>query len=787
MRSALLLPATVLLAGCMLSYTSAGPTYSGDARREARLMLIADAPSLAGAEEAMEAWVDDPLDSLARTAVVKTAVAFSGPLEARFGEVSEEGRRQFFRVARTELIGDDASALIGRVSRSSGMIDQGIAALAGRQDASAVQSLLEMARGTAALTSRVDAVTALRPASTVLARNGLVAIATDPKMPDEVRDEAVNVLAPFSTPEVRRPLLDLAGRQDDEVSALIFDLMQTALDDAEGSLLLAATRKDIVADAAVRALDRTYTGKRLAPQVEARFLEMSDVSANAGNVWKTGEEDGRYEAAAALSRRDDARAYPALVRFLDKERYRRGASETLSNARIAMLDTLTRDAGRLTTARGRLAAAELVATFGGPQNAGLVRTLAPEAEAEALVARLPTAPWGLFPEGKVAFVPGITDTTTTELSILDAMRAGDALARSGGDPVTNYIGAARAYLVGSRSQAGVELLRSSGSAARDAFGLAVLSKVTLKGDTALGGRMVDALTGRIGSESGVKVIPRIEPAGAALTVTGALACKVDDTVKRERLPDARYEYTVQVHNAVKDELLRLVNTFPERLKVVEECTNECTYNPSTTAQYKSMMPCDYVPSGVDAVCRRSVRQFTNPEYSDLVERYNREPATVPYVTSVPMKQIAVTKTYAERCEGPLTLAVGAATHVAQVAYGGRSSSTVIEQSAQPVDTNGAAMPAWNDTQTGESYDDLKANFDAAVVAALDSYRPREPEVRRMYEDHVRVAVKAGDLRAARQALLGSQPGLIGADVAGLQRFREVFFSTGPGTFPAAWQ
>ena len=152
-----------------------------------------------------------------------------------------------------------------------------------------------------------------------------------------------------------------------------------------------------------------------------------------------------------------------------------------------------------------------------------------------------------------------------------------------------------------------------------------------------------------------------------------------------------------------------------------------------------------------------------------------------------MTMVEVTRHYTERCEGPLTFAVGAATHTTRVAFTGRKSDSVIERSAQPVGAHNEVMAAWADTQPGATYDDLKTAFDAAVAAALGAYRPKEPEVRRMYGDHVRTALGAGDLRAARESLVWSEPALVGTDVASLQRFRAVFLSTDQGAFPGAWK
>jgi hypothetical protein len=130
--------------------------------------------------------------------------------------------------------------------------------------------------------------------------------------------------------------------------------------------------------------------------------------------------------------------------------------------------------------------------------------------------------------------------------------------------------------------------------------------------------------------------------------------------------------------------------------------------------------------------------------------------------------------------------VGAATQSSRVNLAGRSSVSFVERSAQPVGAKGERLPPWSDMQGGATYDDLKPAFEAAIVAALGSFRPGEAEVRRMYADHVRVALQAGDLRAARQSLIWSQPALVGTDVASLQAFRRVFLADGAESFPRAW-
>lgn len=779
--SRILIAAAALAAGtgCTITSTKAGPTYWGDTREEARLTAIAARPSDQGTREAVNQWRQHPDWTRAQDALYAALPAYAGPLEEKFGDLAPDQQRAVLAYAGG-IHGDEASALVLRLSSAGGMIDEGIAALAGKQDAAAVQGLLDLAR-TGPDATRVAAVKALEPPDTTLARDGLIALAAADN-PGAIRHAAVEVLAPYAQPEVRAAMFALVAGEDSDVTASILDLFDAPHADAEVTAGLTATSAVHNGPAAARFLDRM-------PALPTPVLERFHALADPAAAVDPAAHGTRYEAAAALVKRADLSGAPALVQLLDDDAFRAPSETLLDGLIIASLSPLRTYAPALVAPNGKAEAARLLARFGGPVDEALITTLAAPNERDALVAGLAQAPYGLFPDGTVRYTAAQSDLAgPTPRKLEEVIAEGRDARGQTGDPVLAYIGAARAYLAGARSRPDLAALAAAAEAAKGSFGLAFDNHLST-GSTGLSSTIGAQVAATTSSRSGAPVLAsRGSTLIPAASLSGSLSCAAGDHVERDPLTPSTYYYTVTVVNPNKEVLRQRAEAVPYSQRTKTECSMVCycyvqnegstTYNLSCDASTPSVGSCN---------CNQTTTTSADPYYSQLVADYNAEPDTIDEQLSVSQSRTRVTQVHAESCNGPLTVAIGTMTHKGTLAYAGEKRDWVVHSEAQPLNPDGTRLAAVaGDGEPGQS-DNRAANLESAVNGALADFAPTTAQIRAMYAGSVKPAVAKGDARAARDTLVWSDPALIGTDAASLQHFQATFIADGDGAFPNAWR
>lgn len=781
-RPALLaLAGALALAACTVQTTPAGPTYLGETRERARLSAIAKDPTDAGTQEAVRQWAAHPDWEVAKYAVFAAIPSAAGPLEQRFSKLSADQQREILAHTST-LDGPEVSALVLRLSAQGGLVDEGIAALAGKQDAAAVQGLLGLASA-GEESVRLQAVRALEPPDTAMAREGLLKLATLATEPGAVREAAMDVLAPYDTPEVRGGLMQMIQTEDSAFSAFALDRFDTARSVSELTIALKSTERASTTAAAVRLLNRAET---LPEPVLQRFLALVDPSTFATD---TVLRAGRFEAGKALVLRDDARGGPALVQLLDDDGQRAPAAEVLDNWLIDALPALRQRAPELTTGPGKAEAARLLVRTGGLDDEPLVAAMADPAEKAALLAVLPHAPYALFPSGKVSYVAAIDGLgAPTERDLHHVIQEGRKQRLKTDDPVLAYLGAARAYLAGARSKADQAALEKAAKAANDAFALWLRS--SLKTGTWHTGEINTLTASRVSDRLRMPVRTDSAPTASypGLALGGEVACTVKETSEVESLPSYNYNYTVLVPNPQKLALEQQVNSFPYDKRTITDCNKKCYCYVSGEGSREWNFSCESSSTGVGSCnCVEERKTYPNPQYESLVNAYNNEPALMEQNASVPLQRTKLIDVTTEACKGPMKVALGEAAHTGQISYQGVRRKWIVEGVAYPVHPDGTRLPEHRERGEPGETDNRKPNLESAVASALGTYSPSVDQVRAAYASAVKGAVAQGDVRAARDALVWSQPKLVATDAAGLAPFRSVWLSDAPGSFPAAWK
>jgi len=768
------------LTACVYSVTPAGPTYLGDGRELARLHAISLDPTDHGTTEAVNMWSRHPDWDAARLAVFAAIPTHTGPLEERFHKLAVEQQRTILAHTAT-LTGPEVSALVMRLSAAGGLVEEGIAALAGKQDEQAVSGLLSLARS-GPEPIRVLAIAALEPPATALASDGLLSLALPVSEPQAVRNAALDVLAPYDKPQVRAQVLGLARDEDSAVAAFAWDRFDLPQGATEVDAALTATTHATAAAAAVRFLNRAEV---LPASVTERLVAMASPTAAPSDP---GDLAARYEAARALVGRGDDRGGPALVLLLSDDEQRAPSAAVLDGWILEAVPALRQYADAITAPAGRAEAARLLARFGGPEDQALVAKLAPEGERAELLATLPNAPWGLFPSGSVTYAPadGATSGVVTQ-TLLEAVASGRAL-RSNADPTLAYVGAARAFLAGGRSTSDREALASAASAARSSFGLWMTS--SLPASTWHGERIADISATTLGDRMGIQVRRAAPPAAALPTMTlgGDVRCQAANRTEQQPLMDTAYYYTVTVANPRKDELARQVQSVPYDKRVDTSCERTCHCYVTGEGSRDWTFSCSSGSSGVGSCnCVDTTTTSPNPYYEQLVAAYNAEPETMDQQLSTPMSRVKVTQVTEESCDGSLAVALGANAQAQRLSYAAERRTWIVQSRANPRMPDGSPLePVYQEGDAGEQ-DNRDERLIASTKAALGAWSPSVDDVRAMYGGGVSKALKSKDLVAARDALLWSEPALISTDAAGLSRFRQVWMSDAPTAFPAAWR
>lgn len=778
-RLVLLGAGLVLGTSCMMTTTSAGPTYWGETREQARLQAISERPSDHGTDEAVQEWARHPDWTVAQSAVFAAIPDFAAPIEKRFADLSVDQQRALLAYAGG-VPGDASSALVLRLSTAGGMIDEGIAALAGKQDAAAVQGLLDLAQsGTGA--TRIAAIRALEPPDTALARDGLIALGA-PGNPSDVRHAAVEVLAPYALPEVRSAMFALVAGEDTDVSASVLDLFDAPRSDADVTAGLAATAGPANGPAAVRFLNRQATPPA---SVFERFRALADAAA----VVDAAHRGARFEAATALVDRGDLAGAPALVQLLDDDTFRARCEATLDGLTLASLPPLRAHGPALTTAAGMAEAARLLARFGGPVDEPAITALATPVDKAALVASLARAPYGLFPEGKVRYTPALQGFDgPVERTLEDVITEGRTARATVSDPVLAYFGAARAYLAGARSRPDAQALAAAATAARGSFGFVVDNRLDAGGSylsADIGARVADVAHTRSGAPSlpqrGSKLIP-------AADLSGKLACTSKDHVEHDPLASMTYYYTVIVTNPNKATLKSYMDNYPYDKRTVTDCTKTCYCYVAGQGSTTYTWSCDSTATGTGSCnCNTTSTTSTSPGYAQAIADYNAEPEFLEQQLSVPKYRTRITQVHNEGCDGPIALAVGALTHKGELHYAGEKRDWIVRSEAKPTHPEGGELPMFVSEDEPGHTDNRASNLEAAVNSALYGFAPTEAQIRAMYAAAVKPAVAKADSRAARDTLVWSDPSLIGADAPSLDHFREVLLSDGATSFPTAWR
>ena len=775
---------SLALSGCTVSLQPSGPTYIGADYSRERLSRIADDPSEAGAREAVRRWIAHPEWQEAREAVLASVPSHAEPVEQAFARLDAEQQKALIAHLGTVKSGA-ASAMLVRLSAREGSLGDAIIALAGREDNDAIDGLLAFARQ-ADLESgnRVAAVRALVPATSWRAQSGLLETLTAPDVPEPLRLEIVTVLAPYTFDATRAAMVKLVESEDTAVSARVLEQFDAPRNDAERSTFLGATARTMSSAAAVVALDRAQT---LPDDVRARFLTMVEPGAVPSDA---GLRAGRVAAAAAFTGRGDAAGGPALLDALDDGALRARAADALDHWIIEGLPTLRELGPKRGTSEGRAEVARLLARYGGPSDADAIGALAAPAEREALLDALRSAPYTLFPSGTVRYAPAATDTTVVAQSLAEAIGAGRALRKKADDANLAYIGAARAYLAGARSAADREALEAAAIAARATFAVWVRDdfgttdwRVT-EVVQAVGRYYADAFPG-----TPLTMGPPSRASLPAVSVGGSIACTGQQRTEREALPNDVYVYTLRIENPERIALQRVADTWPYDQRAVTSCTNTCACN--VPGQGLTTMTLDCGVGSVPDIgqewcnCTPEIKTTDTPGYAAAKAAAAEAPRYIDQPFSVPMQRVRVTEVQPQQCSGALRLAIGADVHTAALSFGGEKRDWKIEGTATPLDEHGSPMSVVQKVLDTDVTDDRAERRAAALSVALTGYRPTVDQLRRMYGAAVGGAVAAGDLRAARDALLWAEPGSISTTAPDLQAFRERWFSEGARAFPTA--
>ncbi len=753
------------LSGCAWTSVKSGQYRFGMNLANARLVLIAQTPSDAGTAEAMGVWARHPDNERAQAAVFAALADHLDVVERDFGKLESSSQSAVLDRLGTTT-GEQASGFALRVLPVVGPTVQeaAVRSLAGRQDATALDGLAELARSSDRPELRILAVGALHPAiseTAITTLTGLVA-ATDET--EELRLAALHALRPHDHPDARAPLAAFAGQTDDPVAAATFDALRLGRGDDELDAGLAATSGTVTGPAATRFLGASTPW---ASRVQERLHQLATDA----------RSEVRWESAVALVVNDDDAGGPPMVAFLDDPDRQGTARDHLDRWELGATPHLRARAGDLTTPAGRSHLVELLADVGGPDDRALLTKLGADAPA---IERLSTAPYGLFADGTAVW--GDPATLSTRRAPLQAAvsELRDQAAAEGLAPGPRYVALARAWAFGGRSDASRSAATAAAQAARDGWILPIVLDAQTSGDFA-GVVLREEAASALGR--GVRAPLQLAPEQAhlpSLAVTGSLSCE-SNTGEDVSTFESSESIPYQMPNPAKQQCLDWLATVPQ---YDTQCRVHC--NRTTGGD-----PYDFITSTCSGAgrsgytCTYTTEQITSSAYERAAAQCDDIPDTYTEYAKRTVRSDNHTLTTRTTCSGELTATLATHSATAPVSFEGDRVETWTIRSAPGGELpNGEYVESIEERLNDAVQDSRRERFADRVASALSALSVGEAQVRSLYADAVGPALAARDGDAAIHALLVADPFRLDPTS---EAFRATFVGDGEASFPTAWR